>query len=480
MSYRTHASRLARGGAGTLLAGLATLAFAQVAQAQPTVVYTPTNAAALQSAVSSADGAAAGTLSIIEVQGNTHYIVTAPLLLSGDIELTGPPTYQTPPNTTHDPQINGQQVFVNDPTSSLIIVQPNAQVVLKGFDVQSAGTGPGVGAVEIAGTAEIDNVGVDGNSGTGLLVDSTGTVTATNSSFSDGNVDGVEEFGTATFINDDIVNNAGGGIEANGVGSGTSMLLVNSVVAHNAGIEANEDCFGLDNGAGDGLTTINDYIDDSTCNGGGTGITQATDTQLKLPNGGTFNGGPTKTLPPGSGSLLIGHGASAFCPPEDQRFFLYTGSPCDVGDYQTTALPAASQPATQATVAGPTCSVATVSEGTDPEFETVNASDAVAHSGSGVGLGPDTIGFFTQQGYTGPDPLGTSNGTLSWPTLGPSSFLGATWLAETDPTASDPSELDLPSTASFPVTATKPVGNTNTTFWSFDATNWLGVTTYCH
>jgi len=70
----------------------------------------------------------------------------------------------------------------------------------------------------------------------------------------------------------------------------------------------------------------------------------------------------------------------------------------------------------------------------------------------------------------------TSNGTVSYPTV------GSTWFADLNPSATIPSMVDFPSNSPLAVTASKPAGDTTVgdTKWSFDATNWLGITTYCH
>jgi hypothetical protein len=113
-----------------------------------------------------------------------------------------------------------------------------------------------------------------------------------------------------------------------------------------------------------------------------------------------------------------------------------------------------------------------VNQSSNPQTETVNVAD------SGTGQGPDAIGYFTPAGFTSggtPDPIPTNNGTVSYPTV------GSTWFALTNPTG-QAGTTDFPSNSALPVTATKPVGDAavNDTKWSFDATDWLGNTTYCH
>ena len=426
----------------------AALAFTSAASAATTqpVVYTPTDSTTLQTDISTADGAAPGTLSIIQLCG-CSYQPTESLPLSGNIEITGPPTFQSQLDVNQDPDISGGVVFNLSPAVPLFVINPGANILFKGFDLTNGGNGEGVGSVEvIGGNIELDNMAVSGSLGSAMVLQE-GSATLANTSVTGGVADGIEQNGTATvtLLSDTFSYNGLGAIEGPNISSYNTLFDKN---AQGGGAGA---CGQLGT-AGD--TFVDDYSNDSSC--GTSGVTVSTlvsrDTNLS-----GFYGGPTLTAQLKTGNPAIGHGLPQYCPTADQRFFLYTqgsGGTCDVGSYQTTGVQDTS-------TTGPTCTIASVNESTDPtvpSMETVNAAEA-----SGIGIGADGVNYTI-----------TNNGTVSYPVS------GSSWFNATSPSLTiDPA---YPSTSAYPVTAAKPVGDltVNDTKWSFYASDWLGNTTYCN
>ena len=150
--------------------------------------------------------------------------------------------------------------------------------------------------------------------------------------------------------------------------------VTNGYVAHNSVLYKNSpDCIG-----GGATSDVNSEDDDLTCNlslsGGNPNLGQP-----------QFNGGPTLSIAPMSGSDLTGAGDPGWCERSDSRFFnLPTGATsCDIGEVQSAATFVAD-------TAGPTCHVDSINESTNPSVPStmqVSATDA----GAG-GLGADAIG----------------------------------------------------------------------------------------
>jgi hypothetical protein len=215
--------------------------------------------------------------------------------------------------------------------------------------------------------------------------------------------------------------------------------------------------------------------DDTSCGAGVTvpGGTAGTAAQNLINLGfSNFNGGGTETQVPAdpngtipgvtSGtSSLTNAGNPLTCAVSDQRFFLKTPGSCDIGAFQKTG-------SRDTETAGPMCKVTALNESTNPSVastEQVTATDAMS------GVGPDAITNAT---------IDTAGSTVAWPVV------PGTLFAETSPGQSP--ALDYPnntatgSGSGLALTATKPVGDVtkNDTHWTFDATNWLGITTFCH
>ena len=139
-----------------------------------------------------------------------------------------------------------------------------------------------------------------------------------------------------------------------------------------------------------------------------------------------LNGGPTPTLAPGAGSPAINAGNAGVCPGTDQRFFLRSGA-CDIGAYEVGAV---------RDTTPPTCVVTAIRAG-PPKEQDVSAQDG------GGGLGPAAIsGLFI------------SNGAVAY------------------------APFPAPSNAPLVLSATK-TDQSDTTVWSFTATDWAGNATFC-
>jgi hypothetical protein len=445
MQFRTIAPGVKRKLGLVLPVAAAALALPSIASAATVapVIYTAGDTNALQSDISTADSASPGTLSIIELTGQTYQPTTS-IPLSGNIEITGPPTDQAGNGT--DPQINGGIVFTLTPAVPLFVVNSGANILFKAVDISNGGNGAGIGAIQDqGGNVVIDSATVTGSNGSALVVQS-GTATVVNSSIVSGTFDGIEQNGGASgsvnLVNDTVGFNNLGAIAGPNIGAYNTLFVKNK---QGGGSGA---C-GEVGTSGD--TFAGDYADDSSC--GTTGVTVAT-TLGRYTNTPAFNGGPTFTVKLTTGNPAIGHGLAQYCPAgADQRFFVYSGT-CDVGSYQHAGVQDTS-------TTGPTCTVGPVNESTNPAVPstmTVNVTEP-----GGIGIGPDAVN----------DTI-TSNGTI----VGTPVF--DNWLNATDASFTlDPAYEAT--TAALPVTATKPVGDTTAgdTKWSFYATDWLGNTTYC-
>jgi len=501
MYYRKIVSRLRLGTAVALPVAIAALAFAgsaNAASATPaTVVFTPTTGPGLETAVTAADAEPAGTLSIIEL-GPILYSIpnpsgTAAMVLQGNIEITGQPTLQAfggecacvgSPVNTEEPQVNGDSITT---PADIFQVAAGAHVLMKAFDIEGGGqVSTSASAVEVqnGGTFEGDNMGFDGELGPALTTDSGGASTVSDSLIGDGSNGGPQMTNASatptTLINDTIEGNSGVPMSVNG---NASYLAINNLIVANQGPMCST---GMVAGSTNNLGDPNGFT--NLC---GSSLTTTTAAAINL-QGSAFYGGPTisnaicnpqlatKAFACGSNSSAIGAGDPAFCPKVDQRFFPITSGTCDAGSYQSTSEVDLNNTAGVATTT-PTCPTSvSINETANPATESVGVSD------SGSGLGADAISYVANpvgadnggatHFPTPSEPTPTDNGTVSYNTI------GTTWFAATNPNAGIAAEGDFPSNSPFMVTATKPAGDTtvNDTHWSFDATNNLGITTYCH
>jgi hypothetical protein len=224
----------------------------------------------------------------------------------------------------------------------------------------------------------------------------------------------------------------------------------------------------------DAPTDISSMDSDGTCD-----VAHSDDTFTNLGQA-TLGQGPSEFLTPGAGdgsgqSDAQGAGNSLTCQNDDQTFYLLQNGNCDDGSFQSQTVPD-----TDST--GPVCTVPPVVNGSPNPFESTNSSvpstEQVNATSSGPGLGPDVITNAASVLKSSPT---TVNGTVGWPVI-PGTLFDETNSASTTHGAGGATILqDEPSTAPFPVTAQKPLGDVtaNDTQWQFDATDWLGNTTLC-
>jgi hypothetical protein len=422
---------------------VAALALPSLASAA-TVVYTPgaagqtpaLNGSQLSTAVTSANAAPAGTQSIIELC-QCSYQPTAPMSLSGNIEITGPPSLQVfGSGTSQGPEINGQNA---SPQTDLFVIAAGAHVLFKAFDLTHAGAGPSTGGgAGVNGTLEADNMDFGGEAGWGLEVFTGGTFIANNTCICDNGAENLNmQGGTATLNQSSVLDGFFNGIDSTNGGpiSGT-VNVTNTVIANNnGGVATGTDCVGT-------VTSSTSSIDsDGTC---GVNTTQPYSSMGLTTVFNNSFGGPTLTHKVTAPSTLIGAGTNALCAPTDQRFFPKSSTSCDVGSYQTTAL-------TKAATTAPTCTVpATVggqpnpNYGTNPATMTVNAGDGVTGIGADAMFPPTTtnsgtaaqtlpttsLNVISTKGFptSGTISLNTSTGvqTLTYTGVTPTSFTNAT------------------------------------------------------
>jgi hypothetical protein len=346
----------------------------------------------------------------------------------------------------------------------MFVVNAGAQVLFKAFNITTAGAQGDFAAVHVlaGGNAEFDNMALSGGAGgPQIKVDGGGTVKVVDSFLGENAGDNLESQGTSnvTLINVTSEGSTQGGY------TGSNITAINTINVNNDTLGGPQtDC------TSPYKVAIDDLVDDTSCGAASTGgITQTTNAAINFQGAG-FYGGPIFTNQIVSPSSAINAGNPTWCPSVDGRFYPDTSlskSPakCDVGNYQSDE--GANDLKASTDTAGPTCQVASVNQSSNPQTETVNATD------SGVGLGADAITFLAPTGSTDPSP--TDNGTVTYPVV------GSSWFAMTSPTGQT-GETDFPSTSPLAVTATKPTGDAalNDTHWSFDATDWLGNTNYCH
>ena len=209
------------------------------------------------------------------------------------------------------------------------------------------------GGIAIAGgTANISGSTFTGNtadawagdgSGAGVA-NGGGTMTITNSTFTGNNAEAggaIANSGTMTIVNSTIVGNHANWW-ANGILNGTrdeiflalggTVTIKNTILA-NGPPRSGDGTFNFGGNCVTNGTTNNgggSFDDDGTC-----GVTQVSTADLKL---GSLadNGGPTKTIALGSGSVAINADACSPTLPTDQRGYTRatTGNTCDAGAYE--------------------------------------------------------------------------------------------------------------------------------------------------
>jgi hypothetical protein len=464
-------SALLRKGVFAIPVATAALVLAPIANAA-TARFAPTTLAGLDNAINTANNTnPAGTQNIITL-GAQSFTLDTPIVVKSGIwlEITGMPGQQTNfgGGPSQAPALNGQGLFNTSPNSPDITVQSGGFFLMKATELNTGGS-PTAPAVLVNGTSEIDNSAIEGGNGNALQV-SGGSVTAVNSTMSDGALGGVvNSGGTLNLISDTIYNNASFGLT--GSTSTETNRVINTYIVNNNNPSGTSptNCQAITTGTGGNTTYTTSLADDfvASCgsggltydtSGGGAGLSNAAnDTNFT----GDY-GGPTESTQLLAGNPAIGAGTCADIPNGDQRFWLRSTSPCDIGSYQTTP----TGPDTSS--AGPKC-VANrpiPASGGTAASQTVNVTDQNA-----IGMGPDAIADLDSHLLASPT---TPNGMITYP-VAP---VGAPFMAVHG--GSTPFQT-LPSTNTFPVTDMKPSAAepANDTQWSFSATNWLGIMTAC-
>jgi hypothetical protein len=294
-----------------MLAALGVVGAVAISGTASADTYHAGNGASLEAAVSKAD-ASSGSSTIDLTSG--AYLPASTLKITRDVTIVGP-------SSAPAAKLAGSAV-VPFP-SDLFVVEAHATLTLWNVELTGGG-GDGYAGIDDYGAVDLEGSTVAGDIGPGLLVQRGAVATVRNSTLADGLDFGVVDDGAASFLNATVAFNKNGGIENRGV-----VNLTNTIVAENTG---SGDCEGRAD------TSDHSLDSDGSC---GVGALSRADPDL-----GSLmeNGGPTPTLALGAGSPAIGAGDDSKCLAEDQRHFARPRGSCDIGAYQSDALPGAGQP----------------------------------------------------------------------------------------------------------------------------------------
>jgi hypothetical protein len=194
----------------------------------------------------------------------------------------------------------------------------------------TTGGGNGTPALDVFGALDLENAQVEGNNGSGVLLEpNSAPATIRNSDLDQGLDFGLINNSAATLINDTVYLNANGGIASQ---AGGQTKLINTIVAKNGGATPT-DCLGP-------IASSDHSLDlDGSCVAAGSGNLSKTDPKLgKLVD----DGGPTSSYPVQPGSPVIDAGNSAQCPSNDVRFMPrpdIASTACDIGADEYNATP---------------------------------------------------------------------------------------------------------------------------------------------
>jgi hypothetical protein len=341
------------------------------------------NTAELVSAVQSADAGGVDTIQL----GVADYAPTATLSLTRAVTIRGP--------STRGAQIAGSALPAGD---DLFSVGAGASVTFVGVALDEVGYENQGAAIDVmsSGSAEVDNTSIAGTGGPSLLVEDGATATATNSTFSDGLEEGILDQGTVRLMNVTVGENSVEGIDDRG----GSLTLVNTIVAGNG-----VDC-----------ARSADSTDASLDGDGSCGVGALSHVNAMLGRF-TWNGGPTYSQVPQTGSPALAGGDPSQCPTVDQRFALRPSASCDIGAVQAdvtppgSPAPSVSQPV-QTTSSTPTPTPAaaptTPTAGARSDTSPTPAVTGVTGLGTLHGKGGRAITFRVDT------RLGTAGGTFSY------------------------------------------------------------------
>ena len=305
-------------GAVLALAGTASfLMLAGEANAATIVVH---NTAELEAAVATANGNTEANT--IELTHET-YLPTKTLIFTNT---HGVQTVAGPAGTigvaTPGVTLSGNEVkeVTGVSEKELITVKTGVTVTLKHVVVTSGGEGANAG-IEDAGTLNVENATISGNTGTQIQVASGATANLTNSTLSDGHAFGLGNAGTASLVNVTVVHNASGGVG----GSAGTLSLTNTIVALN-GPTGTAQC------SNNTITNDHSLSSDESC-----GSEVALRNKTPLLQTSLSNDGGSTTLyseKAGSPTLDAGDPAAGKCPATDQRGYPrpdVTSTACDIG-----------------------------------------------------------------------------------------------------------------------------------------------------
>ena len=200
----------------------------------------------------------------------------------------------------------------------LITVKTGVTVTLKHVVVTSGGEGANAG-IEDAGTLNVENATISGNTGTQIQVASGATANLTNSTLSDGHAFGLGNAGTASLVNVTVVHNASGGVG----GSAGTLSLTNTIVALN-GPTGTPQC------SNNTITNDHSLASDESCGAEAALKNKTPLLQTSLSN----DGGSTTLYSEKAGSPTLDAGDTAKCPATDQRGYArpdVTSTACDIG-----------------------------------------------------------------------------------------------------------------------------------------------------
>ncbi len=303
---------------------LVAFAFAAVSLA----VLTPGASAATYNVKNTAELETDVTSANADKEANTIVLASGSYVPVKTLALTNTSGVQTIEGPASAPSVRGSTAIVSGSSvepfpSQLFIVNPSVSATIKNLEIGASG-GLGTSAIEDSGNLTIESTTLEGNTGDGVLVADKGTLTARNSTISEGSEFGVLVNGTASFFNSTVAFNADGGIQSVG-----TLNLTNTIVAENKG---SGDCVGT-------ATTSDHSLDsDGSCGVGALSKTNPLLQSSLLNNGGST---PVHSLKPGSPA--IGAGDEAECPATDQRG-AKRANPCSIGAVEFGAAPTITVP----------------------------------------------------------------------------------------------------------------------------------------
>jgi sugar lactone lactonase YvrE len=257
-----------------------------------------------------------------DLEANTIVVAGGTYLPEATVTFTNTSGLQTIEGPASTPGVKLVGSGVSPFPSELFVIEAKVSVTFKKVQIATGG-GPGVPAVLNRGTLGLEASTVSGSSGTGILQNSGTTLSASNSTISDGSEFGViNAGGTASFFNSTVAFNKNGGIENTG-----TLNLTNTIVAENTG----GDCVGA--------ATTSDHSLDSD---GSCGVGTLSKVNPLLQKQLLFDGGSTEVHSLMLGSPAIDAGDTTTCLATDQ-----SGSPrpdvpgtaCDIGADEFNATP---------------------------------------------------------------------------------------------------------------------------------------------